>query len=198
MSSRRSRGEAVEQFDACEARGNSGRVLAQVVETTWYVADEPEQDVHRRGLHVTPGLPPGKRVPSEVQELGERDLSEVEPLADRADLVRGEKAVLLPVERERAFAQVSHVVEPENDLAALRAAQVNRVGNRYLLSVDREVELGLTLAHARSAGGAGAGGQRRDIGRSPLRTRLLHRRFLHLHGTRRLRIPIARRASRRG
>lgn len=79
----------------------SGGVLAQIVDAPRQVADEPEEDVHRRGLDVSARLPAGGRVGAETEQPCRLALRQREAQPNGADLVGGEQTMLLPVDRAR-------------------------------------------------------------------------------------------------
>ena len=68
-------------------------MIAQVVDASGKVTNQPEQHVHRGGLHVPARLPPGNRVRAKPQEACQPSLCQAEVLADGAELVCREKAV---------------------------------------------------------------------------------------------------------
>src|SRR5208282_183422 len=133
----------------------SGCAISKVIDAARQIANELEQHVHRGRLNVSARLPAGHCVRAESQQARQIRLRETEPLADRVDLVGGEQSVLFSVDRDRVFMEPFRVLEPENDLCALRAAEVNCVRDRDLLAVDRKAQRTALLDHLGSASWAG-------------------------------------------
>src|SRR5262249_27187311 len=81
----------------------SGSVVAKVVDATGQVPNQAKQDVHRCRLNVPPRLPARNRIRAEVQQPGQISLFQIEPLADRANLISGEQPVFLSIDCDRVL-----------------------------------------------------------------------------------------------
>src|SRR5208282_2689802 len=137
----------------------SGCAISKVIDAARQIANELEQHVHRGRLNVSARLPAGHSVRSESQQARQIRLRETEPLADRVDLVSGQQPVLLSVDRDRVLVKPFRVLEPENDLCALRAVEVNCVRDRDLLAVDWQAQRTALLNHVGPASRASIVGQ---------------------------------------
>src|SRR5262249_27441489 len=103
----------------------SSSVVAEVVETSGQVADQSEQDVHRRGLHVPARLPARDSIRAKAQQPGQAGLRQVESVANRSDLIGREELVLLAIDRDRVLTKPLRVLESQHNLAAVWATQVS-------------------------------------------------------------------------
>src|SRR3954467_12826690 len=79
-------------------RPHSRRVSPQVVEVSWKITNEPQENVHRGRLNVSPGFPSRDGVTAQTKETPEFHLGESQALPERPDLVRGQEAILPPVQ----------------------------------------------------------------------------------------------------
>jgi hypothetical protein len=86
-------------------------------------------------------------------------LRETEKFANCADLVGGKKTMLLAIYGNRVFIKAFCVLEPENELSTLRAAQVSGRWNGDFFTVDRQAQGTALLDHFGPASGTGVVGK---------------------------------------
>ena len=134
-------------FPLCPLR----RMLAEVVEASWQVPNQPKQHLHRLGLRVSAGLPARDRVGPQMQQAAELALGKAEALANVANLPCRQQAVLRAVDGSRVLLEPSRVLEAQNDLAAFWAPEVKGGGYGYLLPVQGEAEPRAPFNHAGAA-----------------------------------------------
>src|SRR5436309_6117000 len=132
----------------------SGCVFLEVPKTLWDVTDEAKQHVHGGSLDVSAGFPARDRIATEPQKPGKLGLRQTVPFSDRADLVCGEQGIPGAISVEGALTELAGLVYPQNHLVTLGTAQMRRVRNGNLFTVNRKSQGRAPLAHCRSAVGA--------------------------------------------
>jgi len=110
--------------------------VAEVLEASWQVANQTEQDVEGTRLHVPSRFPSRNRVGAQAQDVSQLGLSDGMVLAERADLVSRQEVVLLSILRDRVFLESASLGVREYLLPTLRTFGVRSLRDGDLLSID--------------------------------------------------------------